>query len=97
MIDSKGGHQSIKVEDNINDASHYFPTYEQSQTGHWKMETALNEKYDIVHIWRAISAHEFINMSNCYLNKRGEYLWCSLINSSRTTNQSQSDFKLDLN
>lgn len=44
MIDSKGGHQSIKVEDNINDASHYFPTYEQSQTGHWKIETVLNEK-----------------------------------------------------
>lgn len=44
MIDSKGDHQSIKVEGSINDASHYFPTYEQSQTGHWKIEAVLNEK-----------------------------------------------------
>jgi len=44
MIDSKGGHQSVKVEGSINDASRYFPTYEQSQRGHWKMEAVLNEK-----------------------------------------------------
>lgn len=45
---------------------------------------------------QSISAHEFIKVSSCYLNKREEFWW-SLINSSQAANHSFLDFNLYLN